>query len=52
LPLSKTIIGLNFILTVSGLLNSNLDQALALMNTQNQSATEVINSYVYRIGLE
>ncbi len=51
LPLIKTIIGLNFILTISGLLNSNLDQTLVLMNTQNQPAAEVINSYVYRIGL-
>ncbi len=51
LPLIKTIIGLNFILTISGLLNSNLDQTLVLMNTQNQPKAEVINSYVYRIGL-
>lgn len=51
LPLIKTIIGLNFILTISGLLNSNLDQTLVLMNTQNQKTAEVINSYVYRIGL-
>lgn len=51
LPLMKTIISLNFILTVSGLLNSNLDQTLVLMNTQNQTRAEVINSYVYRMGL-
>ena len=51
IPLMKTIISLNFILTVSGLLNSNLDQTLVLMNTQNQKRAEVINSYVYRMGL-
>lgn len=51
LPLIKTIIGLNFILTVSGLLGSNLDQTLVLMNTQNQPRAEVINSYVYRMGI-
>lgn len=51
LPLIKTIISLNFILTISGLLNSNLDQTLVLMNTQNQAKAEVINSYVYRMGL-
>lgn len=51
IPLMKTIISLNFILTVSGLLNSNLDQTLVLMNTQNQARAEVINSYVYRMGL-
>ena len=50
-PMIKTIISLNFILTVSGLLNSNLDQTLVLMNTQNQQRAEVINSYVYRMGL-
>ena len=38
-------------LTISGLLNSNLDQTLVLMNTQNQETAEVINSYVYRMGL-
>ena len=51
IPMIKTIISLNFILTVSGLLNSNLDQTLVLMNTQNQRRAEVINSYVYRMGL-
>lgn len=51
LPLIKPIIGLNFILTISGLLNSNLDQTMVLMNTQNQPNAEVINSYVYRMGL-
>lgn len=51
IPLIKTIIGLNFILTISGLLGSNLDQTLVLMNTQNQPRAEVINSYVYRMGI-
>lgn len=51
IPLIKTIICLNFILTISGLLGSNLDQTLVLMNTQNQRKAEVINSYVYRMGL-
>lgn len=51
LPLIRNIIGLNFILAISGLLGSNLDQTLVLMNTQNQPTAEVINSYVYRIGL-
>lgn len=45
------IIILNLILTVSGLLGSNLDQTLVLMNSQNQPKAEVINSYVYRVGL-
>lgn len=51
IPLIRPIIVLNLILTVSGLFGSNLDQTLVLMNTQNQSKAEVINSYVYRMGL-
>ncbi len=51
IPMMKNIISLNFILSVSGLLNSNLDQTLVLMNSQNQPRAEVINSYVYRVGL-
>lgn len=49
LPLLTPIISLNLILNVSGLLGSNLDQTLVLMNAQNKS--EVINSFVYRMGL-
>ncbi len=51
IPMIKGIISLNFILAVSGLFNSNLDQTLVLMNSQNQPKSEVINSYVYRMGL-
>lgn len=51
LPSLGNILALNLILSVSGLFNSNLDQTLVLMNSQNQPKAEVINSYVYRIGL-
>ncbi|MFE4712753.1 MULTISPECIES: ABC transporter permease [unclassified Paenibacillus] len=51
LPNMKPIISLNLILTVSGLFGSNLDQTLVLMNTQNREKAEVINSYVYRMGM-
>lgn len=51
LPLLAPIISLNLILNVSGLLGSNLDQTLILMNAQNQNKSEVINSFVYRMGL-
>lgn len=51
LPNMKSIISLNLILTVSGLLGSNLDQTLVLMNSQNRDKAEVINSYVYRMGM-
>lgn len=51
LPLLAPIISLNLILNVSGLLGPNLDQTLVLMNAQNQNKSEVINSFVYRMGL-
>lgn len=51
IPMLKGIISLNLILTISGLLGSNLDQTLVLMNSQNSSRSEVINSYVYRMGM-
>ncbi|AVM42138.1 ABC transporter permease [Fastidiosipila sanguinis] len=51
IPSIKYIISLNLIMTISGLLGSNLDQTLVLMNTQNRKTAEVINSYVYRIGI-
>ncbi|WP_261806288.1 ABC transporter permease [Lapidilactobacillus luobeiensis] len=51
IPEMTNIISLNLILSVSGLFNSNLDQTLVLMNSQNQPKAEVINSYVYRVGL-
>lgn len=50
-PFLTPIISLNLILNVSGLLGSNLDQTLVLMNSQNSAKSEVINSYVYRMGL-
>lgn len=51
IPSIRYIISLNLIMTVSGLLGSNLDQTLVLMNSQNRKSAEVINSYVYRIGI-
>ncbi|WP_242829331.1 ABC transporter permease [Butyrivibrio sp. WCD3002] len=51
LPHLRMIISLNLILTISSLLKSNLDQTLVLMNSQNQVRAEVIDSYVYRMGL-
>ncbi len=51
LPLITPTISLTLILSISGLLGSNLDQTLVLMNSQNQPRAEVISSYVYRMGL-
>lgn len=52
LPELGPMITLNLILSVAGLFNSNLDQTLVLQNPQNQPTSEVINSYVYRVGLQ
>lgn len=51
IPLLTPIISLNLILAVSGILGSNLDQTLVLMNAQNQNRSEVINSFVYKMGI-
>ncbi len=51
LPLMKQIVTLNLILTIGGLLNSNLDQTMVLLNPLNRPRAEVINSYVFNIGI-
>lgn len=51
IPSLRLIISLNFVLTISGLLGSNLDQTLVLQNPVNQPASEVIGSYVFRMGI-
>lgn len=51
LPSMRHIIAFTFILSVSGILGSNLDQTLVLQNPINQPRSEVINSYVFRMGI-
>jgi putative aldouronate transport system permease protein len=51
IPEISNIIALDLVLSVSSLFGSNLDQTLVLMNSMNQPKAEVINSYVYRVGL-
>jgi putative aldouronate transport system permease protein len=51
LPCIKGTIVILFILTVSGLLNSNFDQILVLKNQLNDSASNVIDIYVYKTGI-
>lgn len=51
LPLIVNIISLNLILSISGLLGSNFDQTMVLMNTQNQARADIINTYVYKMGI-
>jgi len=51
IPSLRLIIALNFVLTISGLLGSNLDQTLVLQNPVNQPTSEIIGSYVFRMGI-
>lgn len=52
LPSLRGTISILFILAVSGILNSNFDQILILKNQVNESASSVIDIYVYEIGIE
>lgn len=51
IPSIRHIIALTFVLSVGGLLGSNLDQTLVLQNPVNYQASEVINSFVYKMGI-
>ncbi|GIP21926.1 MULTISPECIES: sugar ABC transporter permease [Paenibacillus] len=51
LPAIKSTISILFILAVSGVLNSNFDQILVLRNSLNDSASNVIDIYVYQTGI-
>ncbi|MFD1991618.1 ABC transporter permease [Paenibacillus nicotianae] len=51
LPGIQATIAILFILAVSGVLNSNFDQILVLRNSLNESASNVIDIYVYQTGL-
>jgi len=39
------------ILSISGILNSGFDQIYMLQNNLNYTASEVIDTYVYKMGL-
>lgn len=52
LPSIRHIIALTFVLSVGGLLGSNLDQTLVLQNPVNYPRSEVINSFVYKMGIQ
>lgn len=51
LPGISGIIILMFVLRIGSLLGANLDQALVLQNASNITRSEIIDSYVYRLGL-
>lgn len=52
IPSIRHIIALTFVLSVGGLLGSNLDQTLVLQNPVNYQTSEVINSFVYKMGIQ
>lgn len=52
IPSIRHIIALTFVLSVGGLLGSNLDQTLVLQNPVNYRSSEVINSFVYKMGIQ
>ncbi|MGG3283488.1 ABC transporter permease [Paenibacillus solani] len=52
LPSIKSTISILFILAVGGVLNSNFDQILVLRNTLNESASNVIDIFVYHTGIQ
>jgi putative aldouronate transport system permease protein len=51
LPGISHIIALMFVLRVGSVLGSNLEQALVLQNSSNMQRSEVIDLYVYHLGL-
>jgi putative aldouronate transport system permease protein len=51
IPCIKGTIAILFILAVSGLLSSNFDQILVLRNPLNESTSNVIDIYVYQVGI-
>ncbi|MDR1531034.1 MAG: ABC transporter permease subunit [Clostridiales bacterium] len=51
LPGIAGIIALMFVLRIGGMLGANLDQVLILQNPLNMTRSEIIDSYVYHMGL-
>ena len=51
LPSIKGTIISMFILSLGGLVNGNMDQAMMLGNTLNRDYSEIINSYVLKVGM-
>jgi putative aldouronate transport system permease protein len=52
LPCIKPTIAILFVLAVSGVLNSNFDQILVLRNSLNAGSSDVIDVFVYRMGIQ
>ncbi len=52
LPSIQGTIAILFVLAVAGLLNTNFEQILVLKNSLNAPTAEVIDTYVYRMGIQ
>lgn len=52
LPAIKGTVAIYLIFAVSGVLGSNFDQMYLLKNGMNESKTEVIDTFVYKIGIQ
>jgi putative aldouronate transport system permease protein len=52
LPCIKPTIAILFVLSVSGVLNSNFDQILVLRNSLNAASSDVIDVFVYKMGIQ
>lgn len=52
LPCIKGTVAILLILSVSGILNTNFDQILVLKNPLNANASDVIDIYVFRTGIQ
>ena len=52
IPALKPIMVIQFILTAGQIMNIGFEKALALQTDLNRSASEIIPTYVYRLGLE
>lgn len=52
LPSIKGVITILLVLSISGILNTNFEQMLVLQNPLNISSSEVIDTLVYKIGVQ
>ncbi len=51
LPSIRGTISILFILAVGAMLNSNFDQIMVLKNQVNETSSQVIDTYVYQVGI-
>ncbi|MGL5378002.1 MAG: ABC transporter permease [Cetobacterium sp.] len=51
IPSIKGIVVMLLVLSISGILGSNFDQTMILQNSMNSNVSEVIDVYVYKLGI-